>query len=230
MPKRFPRLRQTRGKIIGIVGCPASGKSLLAKQLATEFSAEVFYEGEALRFPERIIENLRDGKRPLETCLWFHQHRFEDYLKASEWRRRGKTVIMDTFWLTNRFYFPSRAQMDNFERELAMYVELIDQRIFDWPDVVIYIRMSPEQIKEFVYRRGRPFETTDRYIEHIFRVNDEHEKFFKQYTRDNLILVDHNGLDFKKPEHIQDIIQQIGKFKVSKQPQTPPEEQLKLFR
>lgn len=230
MSYRFSRLKSHRGKIIGIVGCPASGKSLLAKQLAQAFSAEVFFEGEAMKFPERIVENLGEGKRPLETCLWFHQNRFEDYLKASEFRRQGRTVVMDTFWLTNRFYFPSRAQMDEFERQLAMYVELIDQRVFDWPDIVIYIRMSREQIKEFVQRRGRPFETTERYIEHIFRVNDEHEKFFKQYKRDNLIVIDHDGLDFKNPKDVEGIIEQIKGFKVSLQPQTPPEEQLKLFR
>lgn len=230
MRNRFSRLKSHRGKIIGIVGCPASGKSLLAKQLAKEFSAETFFEGEAMKFPERIVENLGEGKRPLETCLWFHQNRFDDYLKASEFRRKGRTVVMDTFWLTNRFYFPSRAQMDEFERQLAMYVELIDQRVFDWPDVVIYIRMSREQINQFVHERGRPFETTDRYIEHIYRVNDEHEKFFNQYKRDNLIVIDHAGIDFKNPEHVQGIVEQVLKFKVSKQPQTPPEEQLKLFR
>lgn len=221
---------RTRGRIIGIVGCPASGKSLLTRLLAKEFSASTFFEGEAMQFPDRIVENLRDGKRPLETCLWFHQHRFDDYLRASELRRQGRTVVMDTFWITNRFYFPSRAQMDEFERDLAMYIELVDQRFFDWPDIILYIRMSEQQIRDFVHERGRPFETTDRYIEHIFRVNEEHEKFFKKYTRDNVIVVDHHGVDFKNPEHVQSIIEQIRSRKISREPLDPPEEQLKLFR
>ncbi len=49
---------QNKGRIIAIVGAPRSGKSYLARRLATYFNAELFLEGEEGEFPSRIEEDI----------------------------------------------------------------------------------------------------------------------------------------------------------------------------
>jgi Predicted ATPase/kinase involved in NAD metabolism len=90
-----------RGKIISLVGSPASGKSFLANLLAKELGGRILFEHPSEGFPEQIKYNLEKQMNLLETILWFRNRQIKNHLLAQEMvLNNDTTVILDTPFLS----------------------------------------------------------------------------------------------------------------------------------
>ena len=195
------------GKIIAVVGAPASGKSFVVKKLKEYFNAEAFFEGEVETLPKRIIENLSQKTRNFETIMWFRNQRVRDFLEAEKLKKKGKNVILDTFWITNQLYINSMLQ--GFEKELAEQVGGMDNEIMPRPDLIIFLQIDEKNIREFIKQRGREFDQNEEFIQRILSVNKEHEDFFKKNKFENVLFIRRDEMDFRREEDFQELIRRI---------------------
>ena len=69
-----------QGKIIVIVGAPASGKTYLAEKLAPLYKAEIIYSHYKEGLPEEIKLNLSTQKKLFETIVWFRNVQVYNYV------------------------------------------------------------------------------------------------------------------------------------------------------
>jgi deoxyadenosine/deoxycytidine kinase len=199
------------GKIIAIIGSPRSGKSFLARALVDHFQAQLILEGEEKDFPTRIKEDIEKNIRPVERIIWFRNELIKKYLLALEYKKGGKNVILDTFWISSRPYV--KPLLSGFERELVDELLKLDEETMSWPDVTLFLDVSDETIKKFIVEGGRKFDSSDEFfMEQAKPINDDHKKIFSSPVyKDKITKINRDDLDFKNPEHLQEIIEIIEK-------------------
>ncbi len=178
--------------IIAIIGAPGTGKTFLTKKLAEHLGAEQILEDE---IPDRIIENLKHNKRPAETIIWFRNKCIRDMEKAQKFKKQGKTVVMDTYWLSNELYIP--IMTEGFEKELLVEQAEIDHNYLPQPDIVVYLDASEETIRKLVQLRGRNFDTSEPYLKHILEIKKAHDDYYKK-NKKSLVYINRDELDFGK--------------------------------
>jgi deoxyadenosine/deoxycytidine kinase len=199
-----------KGKMIALVGASRSGKSFLAKKLAEHLKAEVFLEGEEGEFPARIEEDIKQNIRPLERILWFRNQLIKKHFKALELKAEGKTVVLDTFWMSVLPYVP--VLTTGFEKELLEEVFDIDQKNLENPDLVILLQNNSENSRKFLQMGGRDFDSSENYLEsYIIPGQHSHNKMFSQESyKGKLIVLDRSNLDFEKKEDLQNLLSKIN--------------------
>jgi deoxyadenosine/deoxycytidine kinase len=195
------------GKIIAVVGAPASGKSFVVKKLAEYFNADAFFEGEVETLPKRIVGNFSQKKRNFETVIWFRNQRVRDFLEAEKLKKKGKNVILDTFWITNQLHINSMLQ--GFEKELAEQIGRIDNEIMPRPDLIVFLQIDEKNIRDFIKQRGREFDQDEEFIQRILSVNKEHEDFFKKNNFKNILFIRRDEMDFRRESDFQKLIKKI---------------------
>lgn len=163
------------GKIIAVVGAPATGKSTLVKLLKKEFGFYAIFEGEENDVPGFIKENINKDQNGLQTIVWFHNRLIEQYLKAIRLKNSGKTVVLDTFWLSNIFYISTMLK-DKDEQKISRDMIKTVEKLFAYPDIIIYLKSHEKTIKDWMTKRGRSFEKE--FQKHLKTINREHENFF----------------------------------------------------
>ena len=99
------------------------------------------------------------------------------------------------------------------ERELFLYEKIISlmERDVPKPDLVIYLKSTPERLMENIKKRDRPFEREMRedYIEELNRV---YNKFFSHYKDTPLLIINSTKMDFvNKTEDFNTILDLILK-------------------
>ncbi len=198
-----------KGKIIAVIGAPRSGKSFLAKLLADYYKGVLILEGEEADFPKRIKEDIEKNIRPVERIIWFRNELIKKYLKAEKLRESGKTVILDTFWISSLPYV--RPLLKGFEVKLIMNLLRLDEKIMAWPDVTILLDVSNRKIKDFIIKGGRNFDSSDEFlINQANPINSDHKKIFSQSKyRNKIIKINRDNLDFEKESHFKRVLKII---------------------
>lgn len=141
-----------KGKIIAVVGVPASGKSFLVKKLAQHYKAIAFFEGEEKDLPKRVTENLKKNIRNLETIVWFRNKLAKEIVKAKKLAQKGRNMILDTFWLSNEC--DVKSMLKGFEKDIVTELSNFDRKILDYPNIVIFLKISGQTINNFV-KKGK---------------------------------------------------------------------------
>lgn len=205
-------MNKNNGKIIAVVGGPRSGKSFLSGLLAKHYKAKAILEGEEADFPERIREDIEKNIRPLERILWFRNMLARKHLQALKYKQNGKTVILDTFWMSYKLHID--ALISGFPKEVIDEVAEIDEQLLSYPDVIIFLNAKKQTILKFIKLGGRKFDNSEEFImEQALPIQELHQKFFKKHGNPTgkLIVVHRDSLDFAKPADFINIINQIEK-------------------
>lgn len=204
-----------KGTIIAIVGAPRSGKSFLAKKLAEYFNASIFLEGEEQDIPSRIREDIAKNIRPVERITWFRNRLVNNYLDADALRKEGKTVVMDTYWMSVAPYVP--VLTTGFEADLCREMLDTDLRALSRPDVVILLENSPENSKKFIAAGGRAFDAHDSYItEYVIPTQKAHREYItEEKVGCPVLVIDRTELNFENAKDVEGVVQKI-KDKLSK--------------
>jgi len=194
--------------IIAIIGAPGVGKSFLVEKLSEKLNAERIIE-EVNEIPERIIENFKEDIRQMETIIWFRNKCIDDIEKAIELKNQGKIVIMDTCLISNELHITTMTS--GFEQEVLLNQAKKDRKFMPQPDVILFLNASEIKIKELTYKRGRDFDTNDKFIQRNLSIRESHEKYFEE-NKDSLILIDRDNLNFEKEEDLEKVIEKINQF------------------
>jgi deoxyadenosine/deoxycytidine kinase len=179
------------GKIIAVVGAPASGKSTLVSSLAKIRKVRYFLEKEE-ELPGYIKDNIKRNKNGLQTILFFHNRAVDNYIKSIKLKSEGKTVILDTFWLSNLFYLDTMLPNKN-ERELIKkFVKLI-AKFFPMPDSILFLDVSDKILKERLEKRGRKFEKD--FLKSAIRISQAHRNYFRNNLKKITLTINADKLE-----------------------------------
>jgi deoxyadenosine/deoxycytidine kinase len=168
-------MKNSKGKIIAVVGAPATGKSTLVRFLQKEYGFKTILEGEESDVPAFIKDNINQNKNGLQTIIWFHNRLVEQYSKALDTKRKGHTIVLDTFWLSNLFYISTMLKDKN-EKNTVINMIKVTEKYFPYPDIIIYLKSDLKTIREWMSKRGRTFEKKLKIQVEI--IHKEHEIFF----------------------------------------------------
>jgi len=204
-----------KGKIIAIVGSPAVGKSFLAKILAREINAKCFLEGEEKDLPKRITFLLKHNKMNLELIIWFRNKLAKEIIEAKNLASKGKNVVLDTFWLSNKPYIESMPK--GFEKQLALELLSLDRKFLPFPDLTIFLKATKHTISKLASKRKRSFELKKRnFIKNAIIIQKLHEKTFtKKSLKGKLITINRDSLDFGKEKDMKKLLKKL-KFSKNK--------------
>ena len=207
---------QFRGKVISLVGSPASGKTYLGNVLQEKLNADILYEHPAEGFPGEIKENLKKQTNLLETILYFRNIQIENHLKAQEIALNGKTVIIDTPFYQNQLFIDLYIT-NHFNRDILYKLGDHDLKAYDPSDVTIYIKTTGELVKEFLKKRhGERIWEKNAWYEFISQMPpkvDLHMNKIKGYLK-NLITVRRDLFDFAKKEDRQELFDILSDIKM----------------
>ncbi len=193
-----------KGKIIAVVGAPASGKSFLINEWKKKYDVVVFFEGEEKDLPKYIKSNIRLNKNGLQTILYFHNQTVRHYLKALELKDKEKSVILDTFWLSSLFYLDIML-IDRNEKKLVNNLIQLTSDIFSIPDKIVFLDVSSKTLKQRILKRGREFEKN--FLNRALKINKAHKKYFTMH-KTNLNKID---ADILNPDSLAKTLRLVEK-------------------
>lgn len=198
--------------IIAIIGGPGVGKSFLVNKLAEYFNAEKIVEN-VEEIPEKIIENFKKDVGQIETIIWFRNKCIRDIERALKLKEEGKVVIMDTYLTSTELHISTMTS--GFEQEILFQQFKFDKKYIPSPDIVIFLDAAENKIRGFTLKRGRDFDTNEKFIQRNLSIQKAHSDYYKQ-NKDFLIYLNRDNLDFEKREDIEIVVAKIRKFLNSK--------------
>lgn len=211
--------------VMGVIGAPGVGKSFLVKELGKHLHTETILE-KVEEIPERIIENFKRDIRQMETILWFRNKCISNMERAIRLKEEGKMVVMDTCLISNELHITTMTS--GFEREILLQQADFDRKYLPRPDVIVFLDASEEKIREFTLKRGRDFDTTERFVQRNLLIRKAHQDYY-QKNKKSVLYVNRNNMDFKKIKDVKIILNQIKKYlklkkyKITAAPKLPPD-------
>jgi deoxyadenosine/deoxycytidine kinase len=188
---------KNKGRIISIVGGPASGKSTLIRYFEKNYRVRTFLEGEEGDLPVYIKKNIEKNKNGLQTILFFHNQTVEQYLKALQLKDKRRDVILDTFWVSNLFYLDTMMP-DRNEKKLIEDLINLTAKTLPLPDIIIFLKIDNKTLKDRLFGRGRKFERD--FLEGAKQISKSHNDYFKsKQSREYLLeskIITANAKDF----------------------------------
>jgi len=206
--KLFTELNENRlrFKYIIIDGVIGAGKTTLTNLLAKK------YEGATLL--EEVEENpfladfYRDPKHyAFSTQLFFLLSRYRQQQTIVQRDLFQNMLIADYLFAKDKIF----AYLTLEARELFLYekiIALLEKNIIK-PDLVIYLKSTPERLMANIRKRGRSFEK-DMSAAYIESLNRAYNHFFHHYKDSPLLTINCTELDFVSREiDFENIIKKI---------------------
>lgn len=193
------------GKIIAVIGGPGTGKSFLVKKLSEKLNAIRIVE-DVNEIPSEIIEHFKNNTGAVDVLLWFRNKCIQDIEKAVALKNEGKTVVMDTYWLSNELHITT--MVSGFIQDVLLEQAKIDREYLPKPDKVILLDASEEKIKEMTLERGRDFDTNDKFIQRNLSIREAHREHYEN-NKENIIYINRDNLDFEKEEDLNKVLEKL---------------------
>lgn len=187
--------------IIAILGAPGVGKTYYAEKIAQACDAELIKEPPITK---RILQNFKDNERSLETILYFLNEGIKNIEKANVLKDRGDVVIMDTCWISTILHIET--MLDGYEQEIMLTQKNLLKNYLPYPDALIYLTASQENIKNNISERDRDFDTSETFLRRSASISHEHESYFAHHDH---IKIDCESLKFEAEESVSEIIEKI---------------------
>ena len=193
--------------IIAIIGGPGVGKSFLVDKLVEYLKVEAILEN-VEEIPEKIIENFKRDIGKMETIIWFRNKCIKDIEKALKLKSYGKIIVMDTYLISNELHITTMTS--GFEQEILLEQAKFDRKYMPKPDVVIFLDASENKIRELTLKRGRDFDTNEKFIRRNLSIQKAHQEYYNK-NKNSLIHINRDNLDFEKEEDIKKVVEEIEK-------------------
>ncbi len=207
-------------KFIAIEGPLRVGKSTLARILAETLHAKRVVEPEDNPFLDRFYQE-RNGMA-LATQMWFLVERFEQMRETARELAGSEPwpVVADYLFEKDKLF--AYINLSDAELELYNRYYQIFRAEVPAPDLVIYLKASPEVLKLRLKRKGltQEKEISDAYIEQVAKA---YEHFFFHYTASDLLVVDTSEIDFvNRPQDLALLLKRLSEPVKGKQYFLPP--------
>ena len=201
-------------RYIVVEGPIGSGKTTLAKKLASHLGAATLFEDpDANPFLPGFYQDPARHALPVQLFFLFQRsNQVRDLVQSDLFR--GITV--SDFMLEKD---PLFARMNLNDAELALYRQIYDhlKPQAPQPDLVIYLQAGVETLIERVRRRATAYETSipDDYL---VRLADTYARFFHHYDTAPLLIVNSDNLNFvDSPADFDLLLQRINALRGPRQ-------------
>lgn len=196
-------------KFITIEGCIGAGKTSLSTRLAADFNGKLILEQfEENSFLPKFYENPERYAFPLE--LSFLAERFQQFKeKILNPDLFADYIISDYIFQKSLIFSRKTLQPD----EYALYSRLfgiIDANL-PKPDIILYLYLSPEELKRNIIQRGRSYEQSIE-LDYLERIQQSYLDYFKEQPNQRVIIANTSELDFvKNDDHYNRMITVLKK-------------------
>lgn len=191
---------------LAIEGAIGAGTTTLAQMLAECWTTDLVLEQfEDNPFLERFYED-----RPrwaFQTQLAFLASRFRQQKDLAERDLFHDVVISDYTFDKDRIFARQTLSGD----ELQLYESLfrLMEPTVPTPDLVVYLRSSPERLLRNIEKRDRPYER-DMDPDYIAGLHEAYDQYFRQYDRTPLLVANVAEMDFvEHPADFRALVQHI---------------------
>lgn len=180
-------------RFITIEGCIGAGKTSFAKKLAEAYNGKLILEQfEENDFLPKFYKNPERYAFPLE--LSFLADRFRQFKES--------VLNPDLFsdYMISDYIFPkslifSRKTLQDDEYQLYKNLfQIIDSNL-PRPDIILYLHLPPEQLKQNIVKRGRGYEQ-EITLEYLENIQKSYFEYFREQTSLKVVVADTRKLDF----------------------------------
>jgi deoxyadenosine/deoxycytidine kinase len=175
---------------IAVEGPIRAGKSSLARVLAERLKARMIAEPENNPFLDAFYAG---EPTAFAAQMWFLERRFEQLSQAVD----ETPVVADYIFEKDKIF----ACLNLTDAELDLYKRFYQpmHARLQAPELVIYLKATPEVLKQRLKRKNLPEEReiSEVYIEQIAA---SYEHFFAHHTAGSLLVVDTSRIDFVNHE------------------------------
>ena len=192
---------------LAIEGAIGAGTTTLARLLSDHWAAGlVLEEFEENPFLERFYDD--QDRWAFQTQLAFLASRFRQQKALSERDLFQSLTVSDYVFDKDRIF--ARQTLAGDEQQLYESLFRLMQPTVPTPDLVVYLRSSPERLMENIAKRDRTYER-DMDPEYIARLHAAYDQYFRQYDRTPLLVVNAADMDFvERREEFQSLARHIA--------------------
>ena len=191
---------------IGISGIIGAGKSTLAQNLAMHLGYEAFKEPvKENPYLEDFYANMNRWGAMMQIHLLFR--RFEQHQQivwnSKEGAVQDRTIYEDTIF-ARMLHEAGFIDQRDYETYIGHFN--IMKRFLVYPDVLIYLRVSPKVSMQRIQERGRDAESriTLEYMENLHQGYESFIAEMDHYTR--VLTLDWN--EYKEPEEVAELVKE----------------------
>lgn len=192
---------------IALDGPIGVGKTSLVELLARRFSGTKVLEGIDNPFLPEFYKNKKGAA--FQTQLFFLLSRYQQQREIAQMDLFASPVISDYSFPKDKIF----AFLNLNDSELLIYERLYNllAESVPKPDLVIYLQGSLETCMKRVKKRALSFEKAIS-AEYVRQLIEAYNYYFYHYDETPLLVVDTNEVDYvHKPEHFDDLVEQIKK-------------------
>jgi deoxyguanosine kinase len=178
-------------RYIVVEGAIGVGKTSLAKRLAASLDAELVLEQDALNpFLERFYKNPKAGALPAQLFFLFQRAQQLGALKQQDLFAPRR--VADYLFEKDRLF----ASLTLDAAEMSLYEQVASRLDVDppKPDLVVYLQAPVEVLLGRIARRGIAYESGID-AAYLGRLNDAYARFFHEYERAPLLIVNAASID-----------------------------------
>jgi deoxyadenosine/deoxycytidine kinase len=179
-------------RYIVVEGPIGVGKTSLARRLAETLEAELVLEQDAQNpFLERFYKNPKSGALPAQLFFLFQRAQQLGSLKQQDLFAPRR--VADYLFEKDRLFAGltlDAAEMDLYE-QVASRLAVEPPK----PDLVVYLQAPVETLLSRIAKRGISYETSGIDAAYLARLNDAYARFFHEYDRAPLLIVNASNID-----------------------------------
>ena len=179
-------------RFIVVEGPIGVGKTSLARRLARSFGSELVLEqADENPFLERFYRNPRSAA--LQTQLFFLFQRTRQLEDIRQHDLFETVRVADYLFEKDRLF----AGLTLDSAEMQLYEQVASRLAVDppRPDLVVYLQAPVETLLMRIARRGIAYETSGIDAAYMARLNDAYARFFHEYDRAPLLIVNAASID-----------------------------------
>jgi deoxyguanosine kinase len=178
-------------RYIVVEGPIGVGKTSLARRLGGSLDAELVLEQDAQNpFLERFYRNPKSGALPAQLFFLFQRAQQLGGLKQQDLFAPRR--VADYLFEKDRLF----ASLTLDAAEMSLYEQVASRLDVDppKPDLVVYLQAPVETLLQRIARRGIGYENAID-AAYLTRLNDAYARFFHEYDRAPLLIVNASSID-----------------------------------
>jgi deoxyguanosine kinase len=178
-------------RYIVVEGPIGVGKTSLARRLAGSLEAELVLEQDAQNpFLERFYKNPKAGALPAQLFFLFQRAQQLGGLKQQDLFAPRR--VADYLFEKDRLF----ASLTLDPAEMSLYEQVASRLDVDppKPDLVVYLQAPVETLLQRIAKRGIGYENAIDAV-YLSRLNDAYARFFHEYDRAPLLIVNAASMD-----------------------------------